>query len=131
MKVLTAGVYDLMHIGHVKLFEKAKRLGDELIVAIQKDEYVTKYKPSAKLFYALPDRLYMVRSLKYVDRVVEYETVDEIVKTIDFDVFAVGPDQTNEKFQKAFEWCNDNGKQIVVLPRTEGISSTLIRNSRQ
>lgn len=130
MKVLTAGVYDLMHIGHIKLFEKAKRLGDELIVAIQRDEYVTKYKPSANLFYTLSDRIYMVQSLKYVDRVVEYETVDEIVKIVDFDVFAVGPDQINEKFQKAFRWCNDNGKQIVTLPRTEGISSTLIRNNK-
>jgi glycerol-3-phosphate cytidylyltransferase-like family protein len=45
----------------------------------------------------------------------------------DFDVFAKGPDQTHAGFQRAVEWCKANGKDVVVIPRTEGISSTMLR----
>ena len=59
-KVLTVGVYDLLHIGHIELFRKAKALGDYLIVAVQKSDYVLKYKPNAKLVYSTEQRCYMV-----------------------------------------------------------------------
>ena len=48
-------------------------------------------------------------------------------KDIDFDVFAKGPDQTHAGFQRAVQWCEENGKTVVVIPRTEGISSTMLR----
>ena len=50
-KVLTVGVYDMLHIGHVLLFMKAKELGDELIVAVQDGDVVLKYKPDTKMIY--------------------------------------------------------------------------------
>lgn len=126
-KVLTVGVYDLLHIGHVNLFRRAKEHGTHLIVAVQNSDYVLKYKPTAKLIYSTEERMYMVKAIRYVDEVVEYDSVDEIVKKVDFDVFVTGPDQCHSGFQAAINWCNKNGKECIVLPRTEGISSSWLK----
>lgn len=58
-KVLTVGVFDLLHIGHVNLFRRAKKLGDSLTVAVQCSEVVLKYKPDAKLVYSTEERIYI------------------------------------------------------------------------
>ena len=131
-KVLTVGVYDLLHIGHVELFRKAKALGDYLIVAVQDSDVVLKFKPEAKMVYSTEERCYMVRAIRYVDEVVVYQDVKDIMSEVDFDVFAKGPDQKHDGFQAAVEYCEKNGKEVVVMPRTEGISSsdlkTIIKN---
>ena len=126
--VLTVGVYDMLHIGHVLLFMKAKELGDELIVAVQDGDVVLKYKPDTKMIYTTEERLYMVSSIKYVDKVTTYKDIDVDIQKIDFDIFAKGPDQTHDGFKRAVEWCENHGKKVVVIPRTEGISSTLLRD---
>jgi len=126
-KVFTVGVYDMLHIGHVLLFKRARELGDYLIVAVQESEYIKKYKPSADFVYNTQERIFMVSSLKYVDEVVTYRDVDEIIKEVSFDIFTKGPDQNHAGFQKAEDWCKRNGKDVVVIPRTEGISSTILR----
>lgn len=125
-KVLTVGVFDLLHIGHVELFRKASEYGN-LIVAIQESEEVLKYKPDTKLVYSTEERMYMVKSIRYVNEVITYKGVDEIVKQVDFDIFVMGPDQNHIGFQKAKTWCEENNKQIVILPRTEGISSSWLK----
>ena len=126
-KVLTVGVYDLLHIGHVNLFRRAKAIGDYLIVAVQESEVVLKYKPEAKLVYSTEERMYMVKSIRFVNDVTTYRGVDEIVKEIEFDVFVTGPDQIHAGFQAAMQWCEEHGKEVVVLPRTEGISSSWLK----
>ena len=126
-KVLTVGVYDLLHIGHVNLFRRARAVGDSLVVAVQESDVVLKYKPGAKLVYSTEERMYMVKAIRYVDDVITYEAVDDIVKTADFDIFVTGPDQTHEGFQRAIQWCKEHGKEHVVLPRTEGISSSWLK----
>ena len=130
-KVITFGVYDLLHIGHVLLFKKAKELGDHLIVAVQDDDVIRKYKPEAEMVYTINERLMMVGAIKYVDEVVVYKNVDKDIRKIDFDVFAKGPDQNHEGFQRAIDWCRENEREVVVIPRTEGISSTMIRNVKK
>ena len=130
-KVITFGVYDLLHIGHVLLFKRAKELGDYLIVAVQDDEVIKKYKPEAEMVYSTEERLLMVGAIKYVDEVVVYKDVYHDIQIVDFDVFAKGPDQSHEGFQNAVEWCVSNGREVVTIPRTEGISSTLLRNVRK
>ena len=131
-RILTVGVYDLLHVGHVELFRKARALGDHLTVAVQASDVVTAFKPDAHLVYTTEERCYMVRAIRYVDEVVVYRDVRDIVKEIPFDVFAKGPDQQHAGFQAAVEWCEQNGREVVTLPRTEGISSSelkqLIRN---
>lgn len=125
--VLTVGVYDMLHIGHILLFKRAKELGDKLIVAVQDNDVILKYKPGTKMIYTTEERMYMVSSIRYVDEVVVYRDVDKDIQDIDFDVFAKGPDQMHEGFQRAVEWCEENGKEVVIIPRTEGISSSLLR----
>ena len=107
IKVLTVGVYDYFHLGHLRLFENAKELGDYLIVAVQDEDFILKTKPNAKILYTTEQRKELVGALRVVDEVVGYTDVDAIVKMIDFDVFAIGEDQNHEGFQKAVEWCKD------------------------
>lgn len=126
-KVLTVGVYDLLHIGHVNLFKRARAVGDRLVVAVQESDVVLKYKPEEKLVYSTEERMYMVKAIRYVDEVITYRAVDDIVKTADFDIFVTGPDQNHAGFHKAIQWCKEHGKEHVVLPRTEGISSSWLK----
>ena len=126
-KVLTVGVYDLLHIGHVELYRRAKGLGDYLIVAAQDSDYILKYKPNAKVLNSTEDRKAMIKSIRYVDEVISYTDVDKIVKEIDFDVLVTGPDQCHDGFQKAIKWCGEHGKEHTVLSRTDGISSSELK----
>lgn len=123
-KIFTVGVYDLLHIGHVELFRRAKALGDYLIVAVQSSEYVKMFKPEANMVYSTEERCYMVRAIRYVDEVVVYDSVDSIVKDVDFDVFVKGPDQNHDGFKAASKYCEEVGREVFVMPRTEGISSS-------
>lgn len=129
--ILTFGVYDMLHIGHILLFKHAKELFPKeecrLVVAVQDGDYILKYKPGTKMVYSTEERMFMVSSVRWVDKVVEYKDVDIDIKNIDFDVFAKGPDQQHAGFQRAVEWCKVNGKEVVIIPRTEGISSTMLR----
>ena len=129
VKVLTVGVYDFFHIGHLNLFERARAHGDYLIVAVQDTDYILKYKPDADLMYSLEDRMRLVSALRVVDEVIVYKDVDKTVMETDFDVFVVGGDQNHEGFQRAMQWCRDNGREVVRLPRTEGICSSNIKAS--
>ena len=127
-KILTFGVYDMLHIGHMLLFKRAKELGDYLVVAVQDGDFILKYKPGTEMIYTTDERLYMVSAIRYVDEVVTYKDVDVDIQNIDFDVFVKGPDQCHAGFQRAVKWCEEHGKEVVTLPRTEGISSTMLRN---
>lgn len=126
-RVLTVGVYDLLHKGHIELFRRAKGLGDYLIVAVQDGDVILKYKPQSKVLNSTEDRIYMVQSIKYVDETIVYEAVDDIVKKVDFDVFVSGPDQNHSGFQSAIKWCEENGKEFTILARTDGVSSSELK----
>lgn len=125
--ILTFGVYDMLHIGHILLFKRAKELGDRLVVAVQDGDYILKYKPGTQMVYSTEERLYMVSTIKYVDEVVVYRDVDIDIKNIGFDIFVRGEDQQHAGFQRAIQWCEENEREVVVLKRTDGISSTLLR----
>ena len=126
-RILTVGVYDLLHKGHVELYRRAKGLGDYLIVAAQDSDYILKYKPTAKVLNSTEDRKYMIKSIRYVDEVITYTDVDKIVQEVDFDVFVTGPDQCHQGFQKAIAWCEEHGKEHIVLGRTSGVSSSELK----
>ena len=130
-KILTVGVFDMLHLGHVALFKKlsdyVKNEGGKTIVAVQDNDFILKYKPDSKIVYSLEEKIFMLQAIRYIDEVVVYKNVDEDIKNFDFDIFAVGPDQKHEGFQRAMAWCREHGKEVVVIPRTEGISSTLLK----
>ena len=79
------------------------------------------------MIYTTEERLYMVSTIKYVDEVIVYKDVDIDIQNVEFDVFARGEDQKHTGFQRAIKWCEENGKEVVTLSRTEGISSTMLR----
>ena len=122
----------MLHIGHILLFKHTKELFDDeecrLIVAVQDGDHILKYKPGTEMVYTTEERMFMVSSVRWVDEVVLYRDVDKDISTIGFDVFAKGPDQNHSGFQRAVEWCRAHGKEVVTIPRTENISSTLLRN---
>lgn len=129
--ILTFGVYDMLHIGHILLFKHAKELFPDkecrLVVAVQDGDLILKYKPGTKMVYSTEERMFMVSAVRWVDEVVIYRDVDVDIKQIPFDVFAKGPDQLHAGFQRAVEWCKNNGKDVITIPRTEGISSSMLR----
>lgn len=126
-KVLTVGVFDYFHYGHLKLFEHAKALGDYLVVAVQDGDYILKYKPGSSVLYTTSQRVEMIKALSIVDEVIIYTDVDRLVQKIDFDIFAIGEDQNHAGFQKAVEYCTNHGKEVIRLARTPGICSTSIK----
>ena len=134
-RVFTVGVYDLIHKGHVELYRRAKGLGDYLIVAVQDSDFILKYKPNSNVLNSTEDRKYMVKSIRYVDEVITYYDVDKIVQEVDFDVFVTGPDQCHDGFKRAIQWCEENGREHIILGRTDGVSSSelkaLIANKKE
>lgn len=131
-KILTVGVFDYFHYGHLRLFLQARNVSKDpyLIVAVQQDEFIKKYKPDADILYSTKVRKELISALRCVDQVIEYANVQDIVKCVDFDVFAVGADQIHSGFQDAIEWCKQNNKQVVRLHRTPGIASSQIKQAR-
>lgn len=126
-KIITFGVFDYFHLGHLRLFEKCKNFGDYLIVAVQDGEFILKTKPNAKILYTTEQRVELVSALKVVDEVVLYTDVDKSIVNFDFDVFAIGEDQNHSGFLRAVKWCEENGKEIFRLQRTPGICSSNIK----
>lgn len=130
-KILTFGVYDYFHLGHLRLFKQCKRYGDYLIVAVQDSDYILKYKPSAKIRYTTLERIEMLESLRIVDRVIVYNDVSvDTIQNIDFDILALGEDHKGKRFDAVIEWCKCHNKEIVRLKRTPGISSSEIKNEK-
>ena len=129
-RVITYGVFDYLHLGHVRLLKNIKNSFNEriyLIVGLHKDEYIKQTKPNANTFYNQDERFEMLSAIKYVDEVILYDFVDNDLPKRNFDVLAVGPDQNNEHCLKAIEYCKNMNKSVIVIPRTENISSTKIK----
>lgn len=128
-KIITFGVFDYFHLGHLKLFENCKKYGDYLIVAVQDGNFILKFKPDSKILYSTEERVHMVESLRVVDKVIVYEELTtSFLATIDFDVLALGEDHTAERFVNAEKWCAEHGKEVVRMKRTPGICSSDIKS---
>lgn len=121
----TAGVFDLFHIGHLNMLKNAKGLCDKLIVGITTDELVSyKYK---KAVISFPDRMEIVRSIKYVDAVVPQENMDKFLmwEKLKFDVMFVGDDwHGTDKWEAIESLFKSVNVKIVYFPYTKGVSST-------
>jgi len=128
---ITFGVFDLLHFGHFELFRRIRELVGEtgkLYVMLQIDESVAKYKPGCKSVYDFKTRKQMIDTLRTVTEALPYDAVGiEAVEHIPFDVLVVGPEHNNARFQRLFVWCKEHGKDVFVMPRTEGISTTMLK----
>ena len=123
IKVITYGTYDLLHYGHIRLLERAKALGDYLIVGVTADDF-DRQRGKINVQQSLEERVEAVRNTGLADQIIieEYEgqKIDDILR-YGVDVFAIGSDWTG-KFDYLNEYC-----KVVYLNRTEGISSSKIR----
>lgn len=123
IKVITYGTYDLLHYGHIRLLERAKALGDYLIVGVTSDDF-DKARGKINVQQSLIERLEAVKSTGLADEIIveEYEgqKIDDI-KRLEVDIFTVGSDWVG-KFDYLNEYC-----KVVYLDRTEGVSSSSIR----
>ncbi|OUN48439.1 adenylyltransferase/cytidyltransferase family protein [Enterococcus cecorum] len=127
IKVITYGTYDLLHYGHIKLLERAKALGDYLIVGVTADDF-DKSRGKINVQQSLMERIDAVRATGIADEIIieEYEgqKIDDIQR-LGIDIFTVGSDWRG-KFDYLNEYC-----KVVYLDRTEGISSSEIRSERK
>ena len=127
-KILTFGVFDYFHLGHLRLFKQCKNYGDYLIVAVQDEKSILKFKPDAKILYTTKERVEMLEAIKYIDEVIIYDSLTpEYLETVDFDILALGEDHVKGRFDIAAKWCYEHGKKVVRLKRTIGISSSKIK----
>ena len=127
VKVITYGTYDLLHYGHIKLLERAKALGDYLIVGVTADDF-DKVRGKINVQQSLSERIEAIRKTGIADEIIaeEYEgqKIDDIIK-YEIDIFTVGSDWEGY-FDYLQEFC-----KVVYLPRTEGISSSEIREKKR
>lgn len=127
VKVITYGSYDLLHYGHIRLLERAKALGDYLIVGVTSDDF-DKTRGKINLHQTLMERIESVKSTGLADEIIveEYEgqKIDDIRK-YDVDIFTVGSDWEGY-FDYLKEYCT-----VIYLPRTEGVSSSEIREKNR
>ena len=127
IKVITYGTYDMLHYGHIRLLERAKALGDYLIVGITSDDY-DKTRGKINLQQSLMERVEAVKATGLADEIIieEYEgqKIDDI-RRMNVDIFTVGSDWVG-----FFDYLNEYCK-VVYLPRTEGVSSSEIRAEKR
>lgn len=127
VKVITYGTYDFLHYGHIRLLERAKALGDYLIVGVTADDF-DKIRGKINVQQSLIERIEAVRSTGLADEIIveEYEgqKIDDVRK-YDIDIFTVGSDWIG-KFDYMKDYC-----KVIYLDRTEGISSSEIRSERK
>lgn len=125
-KVITYGTYDLLHHGHIRLLERAKALGDYLIVGVTADDF-DRTRGKINVQQSLMERVEAVRKTGLADEIIveEYEgqKIDDI-KKYTVDIFTVGSDWEG-KFDYLNEYC-----KVVYLDRTQGISSSEIRSQK-
>ena len=123
-KVITYGTFDLFHEGHRRLLERAKKLGDYLIVAVTSEEF-DRSRGKLNVVDSLVKRIENVRKSGYADEIIVEEVQGQKfrdIKKYNIDVFTVGSDWTG-KFDYLKEYC-----EVVYLERTKDISSTALRN---
>ncbi len=127
-KILTFGVFDYFHLGHLRLFKQCKEHADFLIVAVQDEKSILKYKPEAKILYSTEQRVELIENLRIVDKVVVYDSVcTGFLEQMNFDILALGEDHKGPRFDEVSKWCENHGKDIVRLKRTPNICSSEIK----
>lgn len=123
-RVITYGTFDLLHYGHINLLRRAKAQGDYLIVALSTDEFNWKEKQK-RCYFSYEERKMLLEAIRYVDLVIperSWEQKRTDIHEYHVDTFVMGDDWEG-KFDFLKEYC-----EVVYLPRTEGISTTKIKD---
>lgn len=129
----TQGTFDTLHHGHINLLKKAKEMSEYLIVGVNSDELVEEYK-NAKTIISTDNRIKIVESIKYVDRVVVCDTLDKIDKheKYNFDVIFIGNDwEDHPRWIETKKELNRINVAVEFLPYTKGISTTIVKKHKE
>ncbi len=124
----TTGVYDMFHIGHLNILRRAKEQCECLIVGVSTDELVETYKHKTPII-PFAERMAIVASIRYVDRVVPQTSMDKVAawEELHFDAIFHGDDWKGSTLYNEVEArFRERGVDMVFLPHTDGISSTMI-----
>lgn len=134
--VYVIGVFDLFHTGHVNLLKNAKAMGDKLVVSINGDDMVASYK--RRPYLSEDDRLAVVEACKYVDEAFVIRQYDnkEIIKKYKVNKIVHGDDWAEDSYMEQIrvtpEFLKENNCELVLVPYTEGIStSDLIKKIKE
>lgn len=123
-RVLTYGTYDLLHWGHIRLLQRARAMGDYLVVALSSEEFNA--GKGKKTYHDFETRKAMLESVRYVDLVIpenEWDQKISDVKKYEIDVVVMGGDwEGDPRFEILKDHC-----EVIYLDRTEGISTTKIK----
>ncbi len=128
--VFTAGVWDILHVGHLNLLRRAKALGETLVVGVLTDEAAGRYKPRPVMPFE--QRLEIIRSLRMVDDFVRVDDTNAtpVLEQLRPDILVHGSDIDHKPgWEIGQTWMRENGRQFVVLPYTEGVSSTGLKTA--
>ena len=129
----TTGVFDMFHIGHLNILERAKEQCEYLIVGVSTDELVKSYKHKTPII-PFEERIKIVKAIRYVDEVVPQTTMDKLVawKQYQFDAMFHGSDWKGTNMYDDIEQkLGEVGCELVFLPHTDGTSSTILTNALQ
>nr|BAQ01453.1 putative glycerol-3-phosphate cytidyltransferase [Escherichia coli] len=121
-RIITFGTFDVFHVGHINIIERAKKLGDYLIVGVSSDELNFSKKQRYPI-YNQTDRLKIISSMKCVDEVFIEESLElklEYIKKYKADILVMGDDWTGR-----FDWVKTDC-EVIYLPRTPSVSTTEI-----
>lgn len=124
----TTGVFDMFHIGHLNILKRAKEQCEYLIVGVSTDEVVQQYKNKTPVI-CFEERCAIVEAIKYVDKVVPQTSMNKMdaYKELKFDVLFHGSDwKGSNMYDKIIQEFSEIGVDVVFLPHTDGISSTII-----
>ena len=124
-RIITYGTYDLLHYGHIKLLQRAKALGDYLIVGLSTYEFNWNEKHK-KCYFTYEERKEMLEALRCVDLVIpeeNWEQKKEDMHLYHIDTFVIGDD-----WKGKFDFLKDEGVEVIYLPRTPEISTTQIKH---
>ena len=123
-RILTYGTFDLLHYGHINLLRRAKALGDYLVVACSTDEF--NLGKGKRCYFSYEERKQLLESIRYVDLVIPEESWEQKandVREYHIDTVVMGSDwEGDEHFECLRDICD-----VVYLPRTEGISTSKIK----
>jgi len=125
--VFVNGCFDILHPGHIKMFENARNLGDRLIVAIDSDRKIKEMKGSKRPINPVFNRKIILESIRYIDEVIVFDTKEELqalVKKIKPDIMMVGSDWKGKEVVGS-----DYAKEVKFLERIGNYSTTEIIKS--
>ena len=121
------GCFDILHVGHIRMFEFAKSLCDYLVVAIDSDDRIRSNKGPKRPFNCVEDRKIMLTSLRYIDEVKSFSTDEELtslVKSVAPDIMVVGDDYINKRVIGS-----EHAKELKFYRKIDGYSTTKILES--